>query len=95
MAKMPEQLAQHTVEYYRCSRCWGFLVKSWVSGPDGQLEKTPEGNQLAEVKCRSCNEDLGFVSLAFTEKERAKDFNYGYEVTRDLSRMGIVTKENA
>ena len=95
MAKMPEQLAQHTVDNYCCSRCWGFLVKRLVVGQDGQLEKTPEGQQLAEVKCRDCKEDLGFVSQAFIEKERAKDFDYGYEVKRDLIQMGIITKEKA
>lgn len=95
MSIMPNQLAQHTVENYKCSRCWGFLVKSWVKGSDGQLEKSEEGEQLAEVKCRSCNEDLGFVSNTYIERERAKDFNYAYEVKRDLSRDGIITKEKA
>ena len=94
MATMPEQLAQHTIDHYKCSRCWGFLVKTWAIGPDGQLKKTSDGEQLAEVKCRHCKEDLGFVSQSFIEKEIAKDFNFGYEVKRDLSRMGI-TKEKA
>jgi len=92
MAIMPAQLAQHTVDNYRCSRCWGFLVKTWVTGPDGQLEKSPDGDQLAEVKCRKANEDFGFVSKSFVEKERSKDFDYSYEVNRDLSRMGIIQR---
>jgi len=91
---MPEKMAQQTVEKYRCSRCWGFLVKTWVKETDRQLAKTEEGEQLAEVKCRSCNEDLGFVSQYFIENERVKDFGYGFEVKRDLSQMGIITKEN-
>ena len=94
MAIMPAQLAQHTIDNYRCSRCWGFLVKTWVTGPDGQLEKTPDGGeQLVQVKCRSANEDFGFVSKSFVEKERSKDFDWAYEVKRDLSKMGIITKE--
>jgi len=95
MAIMPEQLAQHTIDNYRCSRCWGFLVKTWVRGLGGTLEKTSDGEQLAEVKCRSCNEDLGFVTHSFTERERAKDFDHAFEVKRDLINMGIITKEKA
>ena len=95
MAIMPEQLARHTVDNYLCSRCWGFLVKTWVTGPDGQLEKSPDGEQLAEVKCRADNEDFGFVSKSFAEKERAKDFDQAFEVKRDLIKMGIITKEKA
>ena len=95
MAKMPEQLAQHTAENYRCSKCWGFLVKTWVKGSDGQLKKSEEGEQLAEVKCRAADEDLGFVSKYFVEQERAKDFDYSFEVKRDLVRMGLITKEKA
>ena len=95
MSVMPEQMAQHTVEKYRCSRCWGFLFKTWVKESDGQLAKSEEGEQLAVVKCRDCNEDLGFVSQCFIEDERVKDFGYGYEVKRDLSQMGIITKEKA
>lgn len=95
MAIMPDQLAQDTVENYRCSRCWGFLVKRWVIGSDGLPEKTEEGEQLAEVKCRSCNEDFGFVTQGWIDKERAKDFDQAYEVKRDLIQMGIITKEKA
>ena len=95
MSVMPEQMAQQTVEKYRCSRCWGFLFKTWVTGPDGELVKTKEGEQLAAVKCRDCDEDFGFVSMYFIEDERVKDFGYGYEVKRDLSQMGIITKEKA
>ena len=95
MSKMPEQLARHTVENYRCSKCYGLLFLSWVVGPDGQLEKTEEGEQLAEVKCRAADEDLGFVSKYFVEQERAKDFDYSFEVKRDLVRMGLIAKEKA
>ena len=95
MAIMSEQMAQHTVEKYRCSRCWSFLFKIWAIDENGQLRKTEEGEQLAIVKCRSCNEDLGFVSVSFTEKERSKDFDNAFEVKRDLLRMGIITKEKA
>ena len=95
MAIAPEQLAQHTVENYRCSRCWGFLVKTWVKGSNGQLAKTKEGEVLCEVKCRSADQDFGFVSNSYIERERAKDFGYSYEVKRDLSQAGIITKEKA
>lgn len=95
MAIVPEQLAQHTVDNYRCSKCWSFLFKVWVVCEDGQLEKSEEGEQLAEVKCRSCNEDLGFVSSSYIERERAKDFGWAYEVKKDLLKMGIITKEKA
>ena len=95
MSIMPEQLARHTVENYRCSRCWGFLVMRLKVLPDGQLEKSEEGETLAEVKCRESDEDLGFVSQYFIEQERAKDFDHGYEVKRDLVREGIITKEKA
>ncbi len=95
MSKMPEQIAQHTVDNYRCSRCWGFLVKTWAVDKDGQLEKTVQGEQLAEVKCRAAGEDFGFVSKYFVDQETAKDFNYSYEVRRDLIQMGIITKEKA
>ena len=61
----------------------------------GQLEKSEEGVQLAEVKCRNHDKDLGFVSNYFIEKERAKDFDHAYEVKRDLINMGIITKEKA
>ena len=95
MAIMPEQMAQHTVEKYRCSRCWGFLVKTWATDETGQLKKTEDGEQLAKVQCRGCDEDLGFVTASFIEKVRTKDFDFGYEVKRDLFKMGIITKENA
>ena len=95
MSVMPEQIAQHTVEKYRCSRCWGFLVKTWAMDENGQLKKSEEGEQLVVVKCRGCDEDFGFVSLYFIEDERVKDFGYGYEVKRDCIQMGIITKEKA
>lgn len=95
MSKMPEQIAQHTVDNYRCSRCWGFLVKTWAVDKDGQLEKTDAGEQLAEVKCRADDADLGFVSNYFIEQERALDFGNAFEVKRDLIQMGIITKEKA
>ena len=95
MSIMPEQLARHTVENYRCSRCWGFLVMVLVVLPDGQLKKTDEGETLAEVKCRDSDEDLGFVSQYFIEQERVIDFGNAFEVKRDLIRMGIITKEKA
>ena len=95
MSIMTEQLARHTVEYYRCSRCWGDLVKRWVIGADGQPEKTDEGEQLAEVRCRSSGEDYGFVTQGWIDKERAKDFDHAYEVKRELIQTGIITKEKA
>ena len=95
MAIMPEQLAQHTVENYKCSKCYGLLVLTWAKGSDGQLEKTEAGEQLAEVKCRAADQDLGFVSKYFVDQERAKDFDYAYEVKRDLIQMGLITKEKA
>jgi len=95
MAIMPEQLARHTVENYRCSKCYGLLCLRLATNPDGQLEKSDKGEQLLEVKCRSANEDLGFVSKSFVDKERAKDFDWSYEVTRDLSRMGIIQRRTA
>lgn len=95
MSIMPEQMAQLTVANYRCSRCWSFLVKTWAIREDGQLVKSEEGEQLAEVKCRNCGEDLGFVSQYFIEKERVTDFENAFEVKRDLIQMGIITKEKA
>ena len=95
MAIMPERLAQHTVANYRCSRCWGLLVKTWVIDSDGQLKKTKDGEQLAEVKCQSENKDFGFVSKSFVESERSRDFNHAYEVKRDLIDLGVITKEKA
>jgi len=93
MSKMLEQLARHTVKNYRCSRCYGLLCLRLATNPDGQLEKSDGGEQLVQVKCRSANEDFGFVSKSFVEKERSKDFDWAYEVKRDLSKMGIITKE--
>jgi len=93
MCKMTERLARHTVKNYRCSRCYGLLCLKLATNPDGQLEKSSEGEQLIEVKCRATNEDFGFVSNSFVEKERSRDFDWAYEVKRDLSRMGIVPKE--
>ena len=93
MAKMPAQMAQHTVENYCCSKCWGSLIKEYVIGPDSQIEKSPEGESLSFVKCRLCDADLGFVSLHFIEKERLRDFGDAYEVKKDLSIMGLVPKE--
>ena len=90
MSIMTDQLARHTVEYYRCSRCWGDLIKRWVIGSDGLPEKTEEGEQLAEVKCRECKDDLGFVSQYFVDQERSKDFDWAYEVKRNLKIMGVV-----
>ena len=95
MSIMPELLARHTVENYRCSRCWGFLVMTWVVLEDGQLAKTEGGETLAEVKCRSVDEDLGFVSQYFVDKERIKDFDHAFEIKRDLVQMGIIPKEKA
>ena len=95
MAIMPEQLAQHTVKNYKCSKCWGFLVKTWVTGPDGQLEKTPDGEQLADVKCREFPDHKGFVTQGWIERERARDFDNAFEVKRDLLKMGIITKDKA
>jgi len=95
MSIMPEQLARHTVENYKCSRCWGFLVMVWVKGSDGQLKKSQEGEQLAEVRCRAADQDFGFVSNSYIERERAKDFDNAFEVKRDLIRSGIITKEKA
>jgi len=92
MAIMPEQLAQHTVKNYKCSKCYGLLCLMMATNIEGQLEKSDKGEQLFEVKCRSANEDLGFVSKSFVEKERAKDFDWAYEVKRDLSRMGIIQR---
>lgn len=93
MSIMPEQIARHTVDNYRCSRCWGFLVMEWVKESDGQLKKSDQGEQLAEVKCRTDNEDLGFVSQTFIEKEKTLDFGNAFEVKRDLVKMGIIAKE--
>ena len=95
MAIMPNQIAQHTVKNYKCSKCWGFLFMKLAVDGAGQLEKSEEGVQLAEVKCRNHDKDLGFVSNYFIEKERAKDFDHAYEVKRDLINMGIITKEKA
>ena len=95
MSIMPEQLARHTVENYKCSRCWGFLVMTWVKGSNGQLVKAKEGEVLCEVKCRSADQDFGFVSNSYIERERAKDFDNAFEVKRDLIQLGIITKEKA
>ena len=95
MAKMPEQLAQHTVDNYRCSKCFGLLVLTWAVDEEGRLEKTEEGEQLAEVKCRKENDDRGFVSQYFVDREMERDFSWAYEVKRDLIQMGIITKEKA
>ena len=93
MAKMPAQMAQHTVVNYRCSMCWGSLIKSYALDPEGSVEKSPSGESLMVVKCRGCNEDLGFVSKHFIEKERLRDFGDAYEVKKDLRIMGLVPKE--
>lgn len=95
MSVMPAQLARHTVENYRCSRCWGFLVMTLVVDSNGQLEKSGEGEQLAEVKCRAADKDFGFVSNTFIERERVKDFDNAFEVKRDLIKLGIITREKA
>lgn len=88
MAKMPAPMAQHTVEHYRCSMCWGSLVKEYVVGPDGQVETTPDGEALCSVKCRTCDDDYGFHSKHFVEEQRLRDFGDAYEVKMDLGIMG-------
>ena len=93
--KMPEKLAKHTIANYKCSRCWGDLSMSWAVDEEGQLEKAVGGEQLAKVVCRTSGEDLGFVSKNFMEKERTRDFDWAFEVKRDLLKMGIITKEKA
>ena len=95
MSIMTEQLARHTVDNYRCSKCWGFLIMEWAIDANGQLRKSAQGEQLAEVKCRADNVDLGFVSLTFIEREKVTDFGNAFEVKRDLTKMGIITKEKA
>ena len=95
MCKMPNQLAQHTVKHYRCSCCWGGLVKSWAVDESGQIEKTPEGETLAIVTCREFPDHQGFVTQGWIERERTRDFGFAYEVKRDLLKDGIITKEKA
>ena len=93
MAKMPNQMAQLTVTKYRCSRCWSSLVKEYAVGPDGDIEKCPNGEALAVVKCRSCDADLGFVTQHFIERELVRDFGDFFEVKRDLIKSGVIKKE--
>ncbi|HUW23731.1 MAG TPA: hypothetical protein VMW39_06855 [bacterium] len=93
MCKMPDKLATHTVSNYKCSGCWGALVKAWVKDTDGQLLRTEEGEILCEVVCRRDQIDLGFVSKTFIEKASTKDFENAYEVKRDLVNFGIIKKE--
>jgi len=93
MCKMPDKLAQHTVANYRCSQCWGFLVKTWAVDEAGQIEKSDEGETLAIVKCRADPDHHGFVTKNWIDRERTRDFDQAFEVKRDLLKFGIITKE--
>ena len=93
MCKMPDKLAQHTVANYRCSQCWGFLVKTWAVDEAGQIEKSDDGETLAIVKCRADPDHHGFVTKNWIDRERTRDFDQAFEVKRDLLKFGIITKE--
>ena len=95
MCKMPDQLAQHTVENYRCSKCWCFLVKTLVVDGNGQIQRTDDGETLAIVKCRDYPEHHGFVTQGWIDREKTRDFDQAFEVKRDLLKIGIITKEKA
>ena len=93
VAIMPDQMAQHTVENYSCSRCWGSLFKRYVTNEDGQIAESPNGEPLSIVKCRRCERDFGFVTNHFIENERIRDFGDAFEVKRMMVKMGLIPRE--
>jgi len=95
MCKMPDQMAQHTVEKYLCSVCWADLVKRLAVDEAGQIEKTDYGEALAIVTCRADPDHQGFVTKGWVDRERSRDFDNAFEVKRDLLKAGIITKEKA